>query len=144
MKNLSVLGVGAILNKDDKFLILQEKLNNKAIGKEADSYGFPMGHVKANEGVVDAVIREVREETGLTISIVDIVGFYDLKSAFGIVFRCELASAPKINLNEGEIKTFHWLTQEELADKRLRPAVREALLDFEKGVGYDLDTISII
>ena len=30
-------------------------------------YTFPGGHVNRNESIVDAVIREIKEETGLTI-----------------------------------------------------------------------------
>ena len=34
-------------------------------------YGFPKGHVEAGETETDTALREVREETGLTVRLVD-------------------------------------------------------------------------
>ena len=38
---------------------------------------FPGGHVKSNESVVDSMIREIQEETGLTISNLQFCGIKD-------------------------------------------------------------------
>ena len=43
-------------------------LVEEKVGKGADGIIFPGGHVEAHEPIVDAVIREMKEETGLTIS----------------------------------------------------------------------------
>ena len=37
------------------------------VGKGANGIIFPGGHVEEHEPIVDAVIREMKEETGLTI-----------------------------------------------------------------------------
>lgn len=34
-------------------------------------YGFPKGHVEAGETEVETALREVREETGLTVRLID-------------------------------------------------------------------------
>ena len=38
---------------------------------------IPGGEVKPNERLADAVKREVKEETGLTVEVVKYVGYYD-------------------------------------------------------------------
>ena len=43
-------------------------LVEEKVGKGADGIIFPGGHVEAHEPIVDAVIREMKEETGLTIT----------------------------------------------------------------------------
>ena len=42
-------------------------LVEEKVGKGADGIIFPGGHVEEHEPIVDAVIREMQEETGLTI-----------------------------------------------------------------------------
>jgi ADP-ribose pyrophosphatase YjhB (NUDIX family) len=42
-----------------------------------DMWVIPMGYVQANENVVDAVSREVKEETGMEIAVEGLVGVYD-------------------------------------------------------------------
>lgn len=37
-------------------------------------YALPGGHIEAHEGLVESVIREVKEETGLTIKNPQLVG----------------------------------------------------------------------
>ncbi len=48
------------------------------LGRRADNglWGLPSGHVEAGETVAEAVRREVREETGLEVAIVRLIGVY--------------------------------------------------------------------
>lgn len=55
------LTVLCMVYKDNKIL-----LQNR-VKEDWKGYTFPGGHVEANESFVEAVIREMREETGLTI-----------------------------------------------------------------------------
>ncbi len=48
--------------RDGSRVLVEEK-----VGKGADGIIFPGGHVEAHEPIVDSVIREMKEETGLTI-----------------------------------------------------------------------------
>ncbi|MBR3227767.1 MAG: 8-oxo-dGTP diphosphatase [Erysipelotrichaceae bacterium] len=50
-----------LIYKDDKILV-QERTK-----KDWPGLTFPGGHVKKNESFYDSVIREVKEETGLTL-----------------------------------------------------------------------------
>ena len=48
--------------RDGTKVLVEEK-----VGKEAGGIIFPGGHVEPGEPIVDSVIREMQEETGLTI-----------------------------------------------------------------------------
>ena len=54
---------------DDDKVLVQDRLDPKWSG-----ITFPGGHVEINESFVDSVIREVYEETGLTVSELQICG----------------------------------------------------------------------
>lgn len=56
------IGVGVIIIKDDKVL-LGKRINAHGEG----SWGFAGGHLEFNEEVEDCAIREVKEETGISI-----------------------------------------------------------------------------
>ncbi len=55
------LAVGAIVLKDDKILLVKRKYP-----PSAGWWSLPGGHVKEGETLVEAVIRELKEETSLT------------------------------------------------------------------------------
>lgn len=82
---------------------------------------FPGGHVDHHESVTDSVIREVKEETGLTISDPKLVGikqFYDKNNLRYLVFFY------KSNHFQGELRSsaegqLYWLDKEELFNKKL-------------------------
>ena len=44
---------------------------------------FPGGHIEGNEPIVDSVIREIKEETGLTVSNLELCGTKDWLLAHG-------------------------------------------------------------
>ncbi len=55
------VGIGVILLKDKKVLI------GKRINSHAQKYSIPGGHLEVGESFEEAAIREVKEETGITI-----------------------------------------------------------------------------
>ena len=49
--------VAALIENEGRFLMVQERISGKSV------YNQPAGHLEDNETLVDAVIRETREET---------------------------------------------------------------------------------
>lgn len=60
--------VYAIVIKDNKIL-LYRRINT---GWEDGKYNFPGGHLEANESVIDACIRETKEESGIDVTPSDL------------------------------------------------------------------------
>jgi 8-oxo-dGTP diphosphatase len=70
---------GVYLIKDDKMLFLVRKKRNDAFHKQG--MFLPIGgHVELGEGLVDAAIREVKEESGITVRSVDLKGIVYIRS----------------------------------------------------------------
>jgi len=69
-----VLGVGAVIWNDKDELVLIRR------GKEPrrDQWSIPGGHLEWGESLHDAILREVREETGLVVEIAGLVDTVDL------------------------------------------------------------------
>lgn len=99
---------------DDKGNVLvEEKLVQNSKGLI-----FPGGHVESNESVVDSMIREIQEETGLTISNLQFCGIKDWIEFDGsryMVFLYKTNTYSGIqSSSEGEI---FWMPLEELKEK---------------------------
>ena len=62
-------GVAAIIQDGDGQILLQQRSDNGL-------WGLPGGSVEIGESVRDAILREVREETGLTVEVIRLVGVY--------------------------------------------------------------------
>lgn len=62
-------GVAAIIQDAQGRVLLQRRSDNGL-------WGLPGGSVEIGESVGDAIVREVREETGLTVEVVRLVGVY--------------------------------------------------------------------
>lgn len=82
---------------------------------------FPGGHVEAHESFHDSVVREVKEETGLTISHPQLVGvkqFYDHNDERYLVFFyiAEQFSGTVKKSDEGKLT---WMSAKELKKQKL-------------------------
>lgn len=61
-----------MLYDDDGNVLVEDKITKKGHGLI-----FPGGHIECNESAVDSMIREFKEETGLTISNLEFCGIKD-------------------------------------------------------------------
>ena len=96
---------------DDSKVLVEEK-----VGKGADGIIFPGGHVEEHEPVVDAVIREMKEETGLTIESPQLCGIKEWINEDGsryvvFLFRTDRFSGELTSSAEGRV---FWLEKEDV------------------------------
>lgn len=140
------LTVAAVIERRGRFLVVEEL--DKVTGLPVINQ--PAGHVEPGESVLDAVRREVREETGVTFTPEAIVGLYPLKAANGSdYFRvCFTGTVPETAVAAPEdpgILRCHWLAREELAAASLRSGwVLRCLDDALAGRRFPLDLVAEI
>ncbi len=82
--------------KDDQVLVL-DKVND-----DWNGITFPGGHIEKGESFADSVVREVLEETGLTIASPQLCGIKDWTNEDGSRY---MVLFYKTNLFEGELKS---------------------------------------
>lgn len=95
-------------------VLVEEKLVRNSKG-----LSFPGGHVEINESVVDSMIREIQEETGLTISNLQFCGIKDWIEFDGsrymvFLYKTNVFSGTIQSSSEGNV---FWMPLEELKQK---------------------------
>ena len=83
-------------------------LVEEKIGKGADGIIFPGGHVEEHEPIVDAVIREMKEETGLAIERPRLCGVKEWINEDGsryvvFLFTADRFSGEVVSSEEGRV-----------------------------------------
>ena len=108
------LTVLCLIHKNGKYL-LQDRIKNDWKG-----YTLPGGHIEPGESIVDAVIREMQEETGLTIRHPHLCGVkqFPLEEGRYIVFLFETEEFEG-DLCSSEEGTMHWIDEKELSKVNL-------------------------
>ena len=95
---------------------------------------FPGGHVEPGETVVASVIREVQEETGLTVSNLQNCGYIQwynpIKQSqyFVLLFKTSTFSGKLTGSVEGSVK---WMTLKEMLSGKLAPNMTKYLAVFQ-------------
>ena len=127
--------------------MIQEGKNVLVLDKIHSEWGgftFPGGHVEKNESLSDAVIREVEEETGLTIDCPKLYGIkswqeYDVRYVV-LLYKTNRYSGTLRSSNEGKVS---WI---ELDDFKMLPlaegmgALLNVFLDENLGEMFYFDT----
>ena len=104
------LTVLCLIHKDNKYL-LQDRIKEDWKG-----FTLPGGHIEKDESIVDAVIREMKEETGLTIRNPKLCGVKQFPIENGryivFLFHTDEFEGEVISSQEGAM---HWISKEELS-----------------------------
>ena len=100
------------LVEDGNKILLQNRVK-----KDWQGYTLPGGHIGKDESFVDAVIREMKEETGLDIKNPILVGVKQFPIECGryvvFLFKANEYSGTLVSSNEGKME---WIEYEKLKD----------------------------
>ena len=139
--------VAAVIEQDGRYLMVEEKVEGEIV------YNQPAGHLDPGESLIDAVIRETREESAWRFAPEALTGVYlwDQPGSSRTFLRFAFCGAhshhdPEQALDNGILRAL-WMTREELAAKpdQLRsPLVLSCIDDYAAGKRYPLDILRVI
>jgi nucleoside triphosphatase len=130
--------VGALIVNDEGKILLAKS------HKWYDKYTLPGGHVEVGESMVDALQREVKEEVGLDVEVVEMLliqeaifapEFYKKKHFIFIDFYCK-SKNQQVKLDHDEIQGYVWVYPGAAYNLKLDSFTRKALDRFlERNTG---------
>ena len=137
--------VAAIIERNEEFLLVEENIEGKLV------FNQPAGHLEKGETLLEAIKREVLEETTYEFTPESLVGIYlypnpDNKNITYLRF-CFFGTAKVKNnerkLDNGIVRTV-WLDKKEIKKKgRMRsPMVIHCINDYLNGNNYPLTLLN--
>lgn len=136
--------VAAIINEQNKFLLVEEMIDGRSV------YNQPAGHLEPGENLIQAVVRETREETAWLFEPECLVGIYQWdhpqshKSFLRFCFAGRGLEHDTEQALDTDIERTIWMNYATIEDQasRLRsPLVLRSLDDYRKGQHYPLDVL---
>jgi len=128
MKRGPVVAVGAVVLKQGALLMVQR-------GREPakGQWSLPGGRVEHGEYLVDAVAREVKEETGIDIEVVELAGIFEVPGDPHFVVLDYVATAAEgAHPRPGEdAAQARWVPLDEISELDCTPRLMETLAAWE-------------
>jgi len=117
--------VNAIVVKDSKILLIK-----RSQGLHAEKWAFPGGNIEPGETILEALKRELKEETNLNLKkLIRKIAEYNYKrdneNILGSSWLVEAPGSLKIN---SESKEANWFSLEELEDLDTAPGISQEAL----------------
>lgn len=143
--NLIHSTAACVIQQGERYLMVEEQR-----GGPTSVFNQPAGHIEPGEGPIEAVLREVQEETAWQVSLTSYLGLYIFHTDGGQTFHSHgFIAEPLTPLNlplDPDIVATHWLTLEQIRaldqQARLRsPLVLKRIEDALSGPRYPLSVI---
>ena len=127
--------VGCVTD-DQGRILLEHRVDN-------DLWALPGGTHDYGESIVQTVVREVKEETGLDVEVTGLVGLYtdprhiiaytdgEVRQQFTLSFRCRLLGGEL--QKDSESLELRWVARDELDGLRIHPSMRKRIDHFFEG-----------
>jgi ADP-ribose pyrophosphatase YjhB (NUDIX family) len=137
--------VASIIEKDNKFLFVEEYVKNNIVLNQ------PAGHLEENETIEEGCIRETLEETAYEVKVDHLIGIYQerrkgaLDMWLRFCFKCTIQKEFSDRKLDKNIIRKVWLTKEEILmpERKLRSEmVIKCINDFNDGKKYPKEIIS--
>jgi 8-oxo-dGTP pyrophosphatase MutT (NUDIX family) len=139
--------VAAIVERDGRFLMVEERASGRLVLNQ------PAGHLEDQETLIEAVIRETREETAWRLTPAALIGTYlwrnpENERTFLRFAFCGSVDdhRPDQPLDTGIVRAF-WMSHEQLLAQpgRLRsPLVLRCLDDYLRGMRQPLESVAAL
>ncbi len=137
------LGVGAVVFDNTKLLVIKDRFNK--------GYKLPGGHIDESENITTALIREVYEETGITVEFDSIInlghfttGQFDESNLY-ILCKAKPKSKTINIIDSEEIMEAKWMEIDDfLHDDDVYPYNKAIIQSALKTTGIKLDISNII
>lgn len=135
--------VATVVPRDGRLLLVEETIDGRQVLNQ------PAGHLEAGESLLQAAVRETREETGWDVRLTHYIGTYQWTAGDGtpflrFAFAAEpLAHHPTQPLDEGIVQAL-WLAPAQLQAEsaRLRsPLVWQVVADWLGGQRHPLSLL---
>ncbi len=139
--------VAAVIRQHDRFLMVEESPDGRRVINQ------PAGHLEAGETLVEAVRREVLEETGRHFTPTGLIGVYQWtvpQTGMTYLRFCFAGTADDPQTArplDPEIHATHWLTAAQIADGPLptrSPLVLRCLQDADGCEPIPLDCLHAV
>ncbi|MDO5352782.1 MAG: NUDIX domain-containing protein, partial [Succinatimonas sp.] len=114
--------VALIIEHDGKYLVVEEyneDQDNRLV------FGNPAGHIEKQESIIEAALREGREETGCEVELLSLISIddyvKDYETIYRFCFEARIKNLPenlKANDPDHEILDVKWYTKEEIYEKK--------------------------
>jgi 8-oxo-dGTP pyrophosphatase MutT (NUDIX family) len=136
--------VAAIIERDNKFLMVEELIQGKQVINQ------PAGHLEPDESLVEAAIRETQEETAWQFIPEAVTGIYLWKhpdngeSFLRVAFCGNCKNHKPSQLLDDGIQAAVWKTRDELMQQQQKlrsPMVIDCIDDYLAGKRYPLDLL---
>ena len=105
--------VATVVVRDGRLLVVEERVNGKLVLNQ------PAGHLEPDESLVDAALRETREETAWDVRLTGFIGAYQWKAETGrhylrFAFAAEPVQHDPTRALDTGIERALWMTPVEL------------------------------
>lgn len=139
------LTVAAIVQRDERFLIVEERIQGRLVLNQ------PAGHVEDGESILEAAVRETLEETAWHFVPRHLLGLYLWRNPDSGTSILRVAVSGEVSSQESQrplddgIVAAHWMTRSALLARpgRLRsPLVMRCIDDFLAGTRHSLAALN--